>query len=676
MIRVSSYLPFLASLVLTVSGLSTVAQNSEDIKIKPTLGLGVGVLGFYGDIGEQHREYSPMLSRFAYELRATSPINEWLEGGIYVLQGTVGANERSLTRNLNFESKITTGGLFFSYNFHHLLPETRSVEPYLSLGIESIEFLSKTDLYDAQGRLYHYWSDGTIRNIAENSPNAFQAIQLQRDYSYESDIRELNLDGFGKYPERTWAVPIGVGVRTMIAGAVDVRMGTSVHVTFSDLIDGVSDESAPARAGDTNNDLFLYSSVSIGYRFKTGKRRAKEDESIDPDLLAYLIETEDEDGDKVTDYMDDSPFTPEGTEVTERGVPVDSDGDGVFDYMDEEPDTQAGAPVHPNGVTITDEEFLLAYQIFMDSTGAFAAIAHSMAESTGEVSGRGRPKARNFVVQVGSEFEGIAPNMVDKILGLPDVRSVELGDTTYLVVGDYTSLPDAIRRQMELTDRGIEGSVMEETADGLRDVSSEVNALLPLDASPTTAEVGYIIRVQLGAFRYPLSKNIFTDVNDLVVLNGDDGLTRYYSGNFKDIESAAAFKVNKLLEGFEGAFLVAFKDGRRVSLSEVGGTLTKPESFDSAPTKVDRKMVNYRIQVGEFTGEVPAEKLEQFIALGKTRPIRDGQVIRYVHGKFPDRASAEAQLARVKEMGITDAKLIGDFNGTLIEAVEADRLLE
>ena len=35
-----------------------------------------------------------------------------------------------------------------------------------------MEFLSKTDLYDAQGRDYNYWSDGTIRDIAEHAPNA------------------------------------------------------------------------------------------------------------------------------------------------------------------------------------------------------------------------------------------------------------------------------------------------------------------------------------------------------------------------------------------------------------------------------------------------------------------------------------------------------------------------
>ena len=118
---------------------------------------------------------------------------------LFALHGRLSTNERSITRNLNFESRITTGGLQFSYNFHHLMKPGRTVEPWVSIGFESLEFLSKTDLMDAKGRSYNYWSDGTIRDIAEDATNAENAVEIQRDYTYESDIREVNADGFGKY---------------------------------------------------------------------------------------------------------------------------------------------------------------------------------------------------------------------------------------------------------------------------------------------------------------------------------------------------------------------------------------------------------------------------------------------------------------------------------------------
>lgn len=43
--------------------------------------------------------------------------------------------------------------------------------------LRELEFLSKTDLMDAKGRSYNYWSDGTIRDIAEDAPNAENAVR-------------------------------------------------------------------------------------------------------------------------------------------------------------------------------------------------------------------------------------------------------------------------------------------------------------------------------------------------------------------------------------------------------------------------------------------------------------------------------------------------------------------
>ena len=106
---------------------------------------------FYGDIGSNHRGYHPMVSRLSKTLRLINPLNDFLDLGFYVLFGQISANERTLTRNLNFNSNITTGGVTINYNFNHFLKKGRNVEPYIHVGLESIEFLSKTDLQDANG---------------------------------------------------------------------------------------------------------------------------------------------------------------------------------------------------------------------------------------------------------------------------------------------------------------------------------------------------------------------------------------------------------------------------------------------------------------------------------------------------------------------------------------------
>src|SRR5690606_16051590 len=229
---------------------STSIVPSAGIELQPSFGLGAGMFAFFGDVGGDHADHGALVSRFGFELRATTPITPWLEGGLYALHGRLGVNERGLERNMNFESRITIGGFQLRYDFDHLLNPGRKVSPYVTLGFESVEFLTKTDLYDRNGNAYNYWSDGTIRDIAEHSPNAAHATIIQRDYTYESDVRELDRDGFGKYPERTWAVPVGVGARIDIGGGFDFRVGATMHYTFSDLVDGVTDQSREQRRGD------------------------------------------------------------------------------------------------------------------------------------------------------------------------------------------------------------------------------------------------------------------------------------------------------------------------------------------------------------------------------------------------------------------------------------------
>ena len=69
------------------------------------------MFAFYGDVGRTTAlATAPWSHGLDSRLRATTPITPWLEGGIYALHGRLGVNERSVERNLNFDSRITTGG--------------------------------------------------------------------------------------------------------------------------------------------------------------------------------------------------------------------------------------------------------------------------------------------------------------------------------------------------------------------------------------------------------------------------------------------------------------------------------------------------------------------------------------------------------------------------------------
>ena len=103
----------------------TVNKKNEFIP-KPTLGLGTGMLSFYGDVYEKHFQ-APMVSRIGYELSLGQQLNDYLQLNFYALFGKLGANERLTTnnRNLNFQSQISVGGVQMLYNFGNFLPKDR-----------------------------------------------------------------------------------------------------------------------------------------------------------------------------------------------------------------------------------------------------------------------------------------------------------------------------------------------------------------------------------------------------------------------------------------------------------------------------------------------------------------------------------------------------------------------
>ena len=92
---------------------------------KPQISLGIGMMTFYGDIGSNHKGYHPTVSKLGYDLRLINPLTDYLDLSFYVLFGQISSNERTLDRNLNFNSNITTGGLTVNYNFNHLFKKNR-----------------------------------------------------------------------------------------------------------------------------------------------------------------------------------------------------------------------------------------------------------------------------------------------------------------------------------------------------------------------------------------------------------------------------------------------------------------------------------------------------------------------------------------------------------------------
>lgn len=684
------------------------SSAEEEFIFKPQVSLGTGMLTFYGDIGSNHQGYHPMVSRLATTLRLINPLNEFLDLGFYVLFGQISANERTLTRNLNFNSNITTGGVTINYNFNQLLKKGRNVEPYIHVGLESIEFLSKTDLQDANGNTYHYWSDGSIKDLAENDPNADNAVDLVRDYTYESDIREQNFDGFGKYQERTLGIPLELGANFHVGNKLKFRVGTAVHFTFTDLIDGVTNESVGNRIGDARNDKLLYTHIAMSYDFNIKSKKKPKFNVIDEDSEQYYREdTIDSDGDMVVDHMDRCANTPPGVAVDELGCPLDDDLDGVANSFDDELLSMEGALVDMKGVTMTNDQHIENFRRYKDSIGEFTDwdTLHRTWGSDPRTlktlidTKTLKPKAKELYVVVGSDIQGVSEDELWKKLANRDFQVKESGDSILYVMGGYdpNMVADVIK-ELEEDSVQVQGVVEINDQDEITpvDVDEIVESIEVANESQNneTGDDEFVpvidpetqlasFRIQIGAFSRKISKSVFADLPEVVSVKGDDGLYRYFSGSYTDKSKAASQKVNLTTSGYNDAFIVAFKDGKRVTLREAGFDvkpgLTEDISLSSTPSAnaVDPKLIKFRVQVGAFKEKVPTDYLDLFLDIGNVLPKKDvvSGFTRYYVGKLDTYEQAMAFRDRIAKKGLEDCFIVGEFKQKIITSREALNLL-
>ena len=335
------------------------------LNFKPIFGLGVGTITYLGDVKDVYQ--STATGKFAYNFSVSKGIRSFLNVDFKIIKGTFSGNEWLDDRNLNFRSDFLSGGVSMSYNFEHLLKKKgqlldyrkqRKVIPYLSLGFETYAFNSKADLKDANGYYYNYWSDGTIRNIAEGSAPEEESIMLIRDHTYETDLREMDNDGLGKYSLQAFAIPIDLAFELQLHERVQLRLGATYHYSVNDLIDDVSNAGVGVRKGNGKTDSYLYTYFTFNFDIFSAQKEIEEDIISEPynQFLFESIDFEDEDKDGVLDFDDDCIGTPEGVAVDTTGCPLDEDKDGIPDYRDKEANTPLDSIVGLDGVTLTEAQ--------------------------------------------------------------------------------------------------------------------------------------------------------------------------------------------------------------------------------------------------------------------------------------------------------------------------------
>jgi len=236
----------------------------------------------------------------------------------------------------------------------------------------------------------------------------------------------------------------------------------------------------------------------------------------------------------------------------------------------------------------------------------------------------------------------------------------------------------------------------------------------PIPVDPPVPS-GVVYKVQIGAFRNPIPVDLFKGIQPLTAESAGNGITRYTAGLFTEFANADAAKIEIRAMGYPDAFVVAFRDGKRISVADArkGGAVpvvqsqnpvnqntntqttisqntnsqtpnnqvvnTQPSnnananSFEAPATDVKSVQgLFYTVQVGVYSRPVSAERLFNLTGLFSERTANG--YIRYASGKYDNANAAIAAKNNIINIGIKDAFVTAYFEGERISMDRAAQL--
>jgi len=223
---------------------------------------------------------------------------------------------------------------------------------------------------------------------------------------------------------------------------------------------------------------------------------------------------------------------------------------------------------------------------------------------------------------------------------------------------------------------------------------------------------GLIFKVQIGAFKNAIPQNLFKGITPITGETTPQGYIRYTAGMFINYTNADKIKNEIKGFGYKDAFVVAFFDGRRISINEAKNKLgdslvnfNRPiqnNNTDASITelafdnkgKTNNNIDNlgienestaeaqsvltvgglfYTIQVGVYSKPVSAKKLHNLNPL-YSELAQNGN-LRYNIGCYDNISRANEARKIVIDEGIKDAFIAVYFNGKRISMNDAKRII-
>ena len=628
------------------------STSVEPVKRKyqfiPAIGVGVGFAKFYGDITDKGGTNVHWLgNRFGFDGTISMNLSNSFYVNLNSVFGKLSGNEGTFGDHRNFETTMMNFGTNVEYNFGGLFKNKRPViTPYISVGFYYGRYDARSDLYDANGNLYYYWTDGKIRDIEQNSPDADLAKPVSRDYNYETKLNANTINAF--------SIPVGVGIDFHAGKRFVFRLNSKYFYSLSDKIDGTANTPTSLKY----NDGFLYNSVSVLFNLIPDKS------NYVPKELLRELDADDYDADGVPDIQDECGGTQKGVSVNINGCPIDVDNDGIPDYLDNEPNSST-IDVGTDGVVF---DYLKIAQNAEDSLSILHALLKrypNLLLKSGD---------QKFTVYAGTFNQS---NYAQKLFlqSIPGVKETQLNDSLFVYsVGNYTQFEDAQKMKDELQMKGV-NHAFEATSSNLTEVAGELENMLKDTIETPEAkkarEEKYL--AELAANSKPFGKE--GDYANVSPIHSEE------KRGFADkIETDVKQDVKEVADVSEDKMEKPKAEPEKAVIEEVVTPVVQEKEPEIKEVKNDvpKAVVKFSLDVVEHT-ENPLSfavllVMQRETLTMQTLGIMDAKI--YTVGKYNTAQEAEKIKAEIKALGASDATIIGSINNIKVTQKEAEEMLK
>jgi hypothetical protein len=286
-----------------------------------------------------------------------------------------------------------------------------------------------------------------------------------------------------------------------------------------------------------------------------------------------------------------------------------------------------------------------------------------------------------YKVQIASFNEVIPARILNKLLSIDDLESFVMDDNSVVyAVGNYERVNDAQIRQDEMDPKWYDET--EILVDNNGAISkyiypSEEITDFDFDKKVSSTDSGSVnsepfdsttFRVQIGAFRKPLSNQIFKGIDNLISFTNKNGLIIYMVGSFNKYEEAIDYQSQMQARGFDDAFIITYDNGERIKLNIAISKNKSRKKKEVNKSKIDSKNevlnISFTVQVLVAKATVDTNLLSKFSQLGNVEKIAKGSdMYEYYAGTYSNYSDAQIQLSKAKKIGFSDAFIFSVENG-------------